>query len=476
MIVYEPYPQQELVHSCPFTEVLMEGNRGGGKSDCAVMDYLGYVGKGFGEAWQGIIFRREIKDLKDLIKKSRKYIRDLFPTATFNKSERTWYFDDGETLTFQIGVDGEDYWSYHGQEYPWQFFDELTSWADDEFYLAMASCCRSAVPGIPKRRLSATNPWGAGHSWVKKRFIDAAPRNTPIKTTFNNPITDEEIVSYRVAVNFDIAQNKHLLENDKDYMAMLDSITNQAKRKAWIDGDWSIQVGAFFGDCWSDMNIVKPFDIPSHWLRIQSYDHGFAKPFSVGWFAVSDGTVAGIPRGALVRYREWYGCVENEPDTGLRINVDEIARGIQERENGEKIDIRVGDPAIWQNIGMGETIGEQFMRLGFNMIKGDNARIQGWERMRRVMKGEEVASGKHIPMLFVFNTCLDTIRIIPVLLHDLKRPEDLNTTMEDHIADEMRYGIMTRYGARDKAQSNEQSLFARMRDEAAKQRELDDEY
>lgn len=443
-IIYEPYPQQHLVHSCPFQEILMEGNRGGGKSDCAIMDYLGSVGKGYREAWQGIIFRREIKDLKDLIKKSRKYVNALFPDATFNKSERTWTFPQGETLTFQIGVNEDDYWSYHGQEYPWQFFDELTSWADDGFYLSMASCCRSAMPNIPKKRLSATNPWGAGHSWVKKRFIDPAPRLEPIVTRFKNTLTGETREYARVAVNFNISQNKHLLANDKDYLAMLDSITNEAKRKAWIDGDWSIQVGAFFGDCWDTNNIIKPFTIPDYWTKIQSYDFGYAKPFSFGWFAVSDGSIPKIPAGALVRYREWYGCVPNEPDTGIRLNVDEQAKKVLELEQGERIDIRVGDPSIW-DASRGESIGEQFMAYGITMDKGDNKRQSGWEYMRKLLKGEEVAKGEYKPMLYIFDTCLDSIRTIPVLLHDQRKPEDLDTTMEDHIADEIRYGLMSRF-------------------------------
>lgn len=478
-VVYDPYPQQELLHSCPFTEVLLEGNRGGGKSDAMVMDYLGYVGKGFGDAWQGIIFRREIKDLKDIIKKSRKYIKELFPDATYNKSERIWTFAGGETLSFQIGKDGDDYDNYHGQEYPWQAFDELTNWHNDEFYLAMASCCRSAVKGIPKRRVSATNPWGAGHSWVKKRFIDPAPRNTPIATNFTNHITGETTTYYRTAINFDLKQNKHLLENDKDYLAMLDNITNEAKRKAWIDGDWSIQVGAFFGDTWSSDNIIKPFKIPSHWFKIQSYDDGYSKPFSCGWFAVSDGmpvemsdgTKRAFPRGALIRYREYYGCEKGEADKGLRLNRDVVAKEMLRLENGEKINLRVGDPAIW-NASMGVSIAEQFTRCGINMIPADNKRQAGWEYMRSMLKGKEVEDGVFIPNLYIFSTCLETIRTVPVLLHDNKNPEDLDTTAEDHIADEMRYGIMTRFSVKDKKSASEVSSFARMRD--ANARQLDD--
>ena len=327
----------------------------------------------------------------------------------------------------------------------------------------MASCCRSSVKDIPKRRVSATNPWGAGHSWVKKRFIDPAPRLTPITESIENHITGEQIDFTRVTINCDLKDNKFLIENDPSYIAMLNSITNEAKRKAWIEGDWSIQVGAFFGDCWSNDNIIKPFKIPAHWTKIQSYDFGYAKPFSFGWFAVSDGTIDGIPTGALIRYREWYGCVPNEPDTGIRINVDEQAKKVKRLESGERIDIRVGDPSIW-DASRGISVGEQFMRCGITMTKGDNKRQSGWEYMRKLLKGEEVAENEYKPMLYIFDNCIDTIRTIPVLLHDNRKPEDLDTTQEDHIADEMRYGLMSRFQVTTKQESNNTSAFAKIRD------------
>jgi hypothetical protein len=47
-------------------------------------------------------------------------------------------------------------------------------------------------------------------------------------------------------------------------------------------------------------------------------------------------------------------------------------------------------------------------------------------------------------MLFVFSTCRDFIRTVPVLQHDPNRPEDLDTEAEDHVADEARYACMSR--------------------------------
>ena len=47
-------------------------------------------------------------------------------------------------------------------------------------------------------------------------------------------------------------------------------------------------------------------------------------------------------------------------------------------------------------------------------------------------------------MLYVFETCRDFIRTVPVLQHDADKPEDLDTDGEDHVADEARYGCMSR--------------------------------
>ena len=103
--------------------------------------------------------------------------------------------------------------------------------------------------------------------------------------------------------------------------------------KAWLDGDWTIIDGAYF-DCWNTELVIDPFTIPDHWFRFRAFDWGSAKPFSVGWWAVAGenyihkGKV--IPRGALVRYREWYGA--KSANVGLKLTAEQVAAGIRERE------------------------------------------------------------------------------------------------------------------------------------------------
>ena len=47
-------------------------------------------------------------------------------------------------------------------------------------------------------------------------------------------------------------------------------------------------------------------------------------------------------------------------------------------------------------------------------------------------------------MIVCFSTCLDSIRPLPAMQHDQARPEDMDSNLEDHAADEWRYACMSR--------------------------------
>jgi hypothetical protein len=94
----------------------------------------------------------------------------------------------------------------------------------------------------------------------------------------------------------------------------------------------------------------------------------------------------------------------------------------------------------------GPSIGERMARAGGQRWKAaDNTRVGkagalgGWDQMRARINGDGVR-----PSLYVFETCRDFIRTVPVLQHDPARPEDLDTGAEDHVADEARYACLSR--------------------------------
>src|SRR6185436_8884781 len=117
--------------------------------------------------------------------------------------------------------------------------------------------------------------------------------------------------------------------------------------RAWLEGDWSVIAGAFFPEWDTHKHVVRPVTLPKEWTRFRSMDWGSAKPFSVGWWAISDGAMKQFPRGALIRYREWYGQKEGEPNVGLRMPANDVGQGIRERDNGEHITYSVLDPAAF---------------------------------------------------------------------------------------------------------------------------------
>lgn len=418
--------------ACPFYEVLFDGTRGNGKTEALLMSFAKYIGCGFGSEYRGVIFRKRYKELEDVIVKSKRLFFTLFPQAKFlnSKADYRWIFPTGEELLFRAAEKDDDYWSYHGHEYSFLGFEELTNWGNPEFYNSMRSCLRSTNINIPLRIRATCNPYGAGHKWVKERFVNPAPE----RKVFGKK--GKEICR----IHGDLSENLHL--KDSGYREELETLKNENKKKAWLLGSWDIVAGSFFGDVWEEKHAIKPFVIPEYWLRFRAFDWGSAAPFSVLWFAVSDGSLLPdgrqYPAGALIVYREWYGA--DSEGKGLKMTVEQIGQDILEKETPEEkqsIKYSVADPAVFKIDG-GESQGERFGKIGVHFIPADNARISGWDSMRSRLIGEDA------PMLYVFNTCRNLIEHIPLILHDDNNIEDVDTTMEDHDLDACRYGCMSR--------------------------------
>jgi hypothetical protein len=304
---------------------------------------------------------------------------------------------------------------------------------------------RSAA-GAPCGFRATCNPGGPGHNWVKARYIDPGPWAIMVEP-FTNPFDGTVTLLKRQFIPARLSDNPALLKRDPGYVARLQQSGSAELVRAWLEGDWNIIQGAFF-DKWSMRNIIAPFAIPDSWPRIRSFDWGYAAPFSVGWWAVvgDDLALAGgvrLKRGALVRFREWYGST-GRPNEGLRLEAEAVAQGIREREGRERIALSVADPSIFSQ-NAGPSIAERMSRRGVRFRPADNTRVGragamgGWDQMRARIAGDEEG-----PMLAVFDTCRDFIRTVPVLQHDPLRGEDLDTRAEDHIADETRYACLTR--------------------------------
>ncbi|KMO30714.1 hypothetical protein VQ02_27510 [Methylobacterium variabile] len=442
----QPGPQADAISAdwCP--ELFFGGAAGGGKSDYLLGDFLQDVNT-YGAAWRGVVFRRTYPELEELLARSNELF--LPEGGDWNVQKKLWTFPSGATLRMRYLESDRDATRYQGHQYTWIGWDELTQWATLFPYRYLRGRLRSAHEVPTKRIRAAANPGGSGHLEVKSYFVDPAPQGYV-------PILDEVTGMERMYIPSRLSDNAILVRNDPGYAGRLAGLGSEQLVKAMLGGDWSVIDGAFFGEWSSARHAVQPFAIPSDWLRFRSMDWGSAKPFSVGWWAVAGddyrlGDDRVIPRGALIRYREWYGCIPGKPNTGLKLTAEEVAAGIVEREAGESIAYGTLDPAAFAQDG-GPSIAERMRswrgpnsRMGPIFRPADNARVArsgamgGWDAVRARLKGID---GN--PMLFVFSTCKDFIRTVPVLQHDPHRAEDLDTSAEDHVADEARYACMSR--------------------------------
>jgi len=432
-------PQKSLI-DCPVFEIMYGGARGGGKTD-GMLGKFGNKQKAFGENVVGVFFRRTREDLKEAVERSKQIYGPMGAKLT---NDRQWKFPNGARLKFEYLDRDKDADNYQGHNYTDLFFEELTHWPDPTPINKLKATLRSPH-GIPCQFHATSNPGGPGHGWVKSRYIDPAPGGYKvIHEDFENPFTGEIQKLGRVFIPSRLTDNSFLMK-DPLYVARLQQSGSKELVRAWLEGDWDIIIGAYF-DCWNEWKakggIIKPFAIPDHWLRFRSFDWGSSAPFSVGWWAVASEYQEQhrIPKGALVRYREWYGA--SAPNKGLKMTADAVADGIRER-TVEKISYSVADPAIFAVDG-GPSIAERMIKHGVTFMRADNKRVGdighavGWDQVRARFEGDDR------PMMYVFDTCTDFIRTMPALQHDEKKPEDLDTTGEDHVADEVRYACMSR--------------------------------
>lgn len=486
-----PQPgSQQLFLTCPVFETLYEGTRGPGKTDALIMDFAQHCGPrkqmpdgrqwaGFGEAWRGILFRQTFPQLADVIVKTRKWLPKLFPNIKYNEGKSTWVWATGETLRLSYIQRESDYWNYHGHEYPWIGFEELTTWPEPTVYLKMMSCCRSSDPKLPswlRKFRGTTNPSGIGHNWVKSRFRLPVPPEKivgPIIKDTREGVPKIDRQPDRIAIHGHLAENKILQLNDPGYRSrIIAAARNKAELAAWIDGSWDIVAGGMFDDIWEgNYHVLPDFDVPRSWRIDRSFDWGSSKPFSVGWWAESDGTDLTMPngkqvatvRGDLFRIHEWYGWT-GEPNQGLRMLATDVAKGIIERELKWRIYERVqpgpADSAI-NTVENGRSIATDMARAvrvhgltrpGVRWTRADKrpgSRKTGWEQMRKMFADAIPEKGRprEFPGLFVCERCDHFRRTIPVLPRDLEGdPDDVDTDSEDHIADEVRYRV--RYAGR----------------------------
>lgn len=355
---------------------------------------------------------------------------ELKGIARYNEQRKRLTFANGSAIQFGYCAADRDMLQYQGAEYDVIFLDEATQLQED--WIKKFQACLRGVNDFPKRMYYTCNPGGVSHGYIKRLFLDRHYESGEVAEDYS-------------FIRSLVTDNMALMAKDPGYIQQLEALPAQL-RKAWLEGDWDIFEGQYFEEfadrpehykdrLWT--HVIEPFEVPREWTIYRSFDFGYAKPFSCAWWAVDYD-------GRLYRILELYGCT-SEPNTGVKWEPGRIFEEIHKIETehrwlkGRQVN-GIADPSIW-DASRGVSVADMAAKAGVYFSPGDNERLAGWMQVRYRLAFDE--DGR--PGMQVFSdTCKAFIRTMPLLQFDEHKVEDLDTTGEDHVADEVRYMCMAR--------------------------------
>lgn len=417
--IEQPYPKQiEFFKStCRYTAY--GGARGGGKSwavrSKAVLLCFNYPGI------QILLLRRTLKDLRDnhvvpLQKMLKTESKDKL--AIYKVQEKEFLFPNGSRLVLGYCDNESDVLQYQGQAYDVIFLEEATQFTEFQ-YQTLTESNRSS--GLCKKEFKprmyfTCNPGGVGHIWFKRLFID---RN------YQNKEKPEDYMFIQSLVY----ENKFLMEHDPDYVRVLENLPEDRK-KAMLYGDWNVFEGQYFGEFRSDIHVIEPFEIPSHWKRYISMDYGLDM-LAVLWTARDT-------EGNSYVYKELHES---------NLIISEAAKRIKEVNNGEKYEYIYAPRDLWnRRQETGKSVADIFYENGLDLTKTSVDRVDGWFATKEWLhivttRDIETVEEKQDSKLKIFKNCRTLINYLPQLQTDEKNPNDVATEPHylTHVADALRY-------------------------------------
>ncbi len=438
------------------------GARAGGKSFAILLDFLRHA-TWYGKDANGLLVRREVTQLVDLIRESKKIFEPL--GWTWFESKKTWVTPEGAELRFDHLEDDDDAAKYQGWNLTWFGVEEITTFPRPEPIFRIMACLRSPRPDLKVNFRATGNPGGPGHLWVKSRYIDPAPLGYKI-------IPDPETGLERFFIPAKAKDNQYISPDYLERVKM--AAPNPNILKGWLDGNWDFAEGSFFDEFNKYLHVIPAFKVPDHWPRYCAMDPGSSDPTAILWgavvpedYEVTDGNdpfqyQGGLPRNSIVIYREMY-LAKHSTDIGLKLSIEEIAHRINQIERYQIINgIRFDEPLAQDgrlkiqkrvagldlfNHKNGPSLAERIAvsphNLWFN--KAETARIDrkgawgGWNLVRFRLQGQD-----GLPMVYFMDNCVNLIRTLPILQMDEINPEDVKSCSYDHLADALRYLLQCR--------------------------------
>jgi hypothetical protein len=424
----QPGPQQAAWDSTAY-ELLYGGAAFGGKSEWLLHDGLKQIYK---PNYKALLLRRTFPELRELIDRSMA----IFPQlgGKWNEQAKRWTFPSGAFYQMGYCENYADVHQYQGQQFAWIGFDELGLCGEERIWTYLMSRNRAPFENVQTYMRASANPGGAGHHWLKRRFIAPCDsKGTPVQFKSGS----------RAFIQAFMTDNIIGMTLDPDYEKRLDALPEIERQ--WLKyGDWNAGAGMGLAELNRDIHLIDPFEIPSHWTMFGAFDWGYNHPFAFGLFAADeDGNVYLV-----------------DSVHGRRLQPDQIAHRIIESVPGFDVrrlaHIAAGHDCWADRKARGElvpTIAEQFYELGLTLDKANISRISGVQNIRRYLTYKTPSGETFDPRFRIFKTpanekCYDTLesRVSdPDNIEDILKT-DANEQGEggDDFYDMVRYGLASR--------------------------------
>lgn len=305
-------PQDRFLRSGTF-EILFGGSAGGSKTEGLIAKATQQIHK---PGYRALLLRQTFVELQEVMDRAA----DLYPheDGKWNGNEKRWKFPTYDAQGHRTGVSSYiefgyfDSWKHHrryrGRQYSFVGWDEVGDCPEERRWLFLVSRVRSTGPGIVPQICGTANPGGAGHGWLKKRFIvpcgktgERLHRET-YQYTWRGQVVSVALT--RQFIPSRVFDNPHVIENNPTYVAQLMSLP-ELMRNQLLEGDWDAGDGLAFPELSEQAHLIPPFRVPDGWPMWGAFDWGYSHPWVFGVFTANeDGRVILVQTISGRRHRD----------------------------------------------------------------------------------------------------------------------------------------------------------------------------
>ncbi len=331
--------------------------------------------------------------------------------GTYAKVEGIATYPNGSTMTLAGFATEDDANKVLGMSIDLLVIEEITQMGWGTVTSLASSLRTTNESGRVAQLIAATNPIGVGAMAVKRHWVD-------------RDLTETEEPGYLpddwLAIPTTAAENPHL--NFTEYDKRLTGLS-EAKRAAWLRGEWASSEGAFFSEFSAERHVItrlpemmdgrsiyKHPDVPVY----RAIDWGYDDPTICLWLAV-------LPSGRVICVKEMQW---------RRTSVQEVAQEIIGHSAGFAIAETFCDPSMFNNSRAGaQSIGDTFQLNGLALTPSVNDRhlYSIHEYLTTTIDG--------LPKLQLWaEGCPRLIATLPQQTPMVKDPERMRDSSTDHHA------------------------------------------